>query len=287
LLCYNLPMAKDKYTATWVSHSSMGDFLKCPRAYYLKNIYKNPETGKKMSIVSPALSLGLAVHEVAEGLVRFPAEERANQPLLEQFEEAWVKVSGKRGGFKTAEEEPEMKARGVAMIERLRDHLGPLAEKAIKLPDGNNGMPPNYYLSEDDNIILCGKIDWLQYISADDSLRVIDFKTGKHEEGSDSLQLPIYKLLLTNLQKRKVSGAAYWYLDSADAPVDVELPSTEEAYKKVIKVAKQVANARAMKFFDCPKGKEGCFACKPFEQILAGKAEFIGSGEYGQELYLV
>ncbi|MEI6494799.1 MAG: PD-(D/E)XK nuclease family protein [bacterium] len=280
-------MAKDKYTATWVSHSSMGDFLKCPRAYYLKNIYKNPETGKKMSIVSPALSLGLAVHEVAEGLVRFPAEERANQPLLEQFEEAWVKVSGKRGGFKTAEEEPEMKARGVAMIERLRDHLGPLAEKAIKLPDGNNGMPPNYYLSEDDNIILCGKIDWLQYISADDSLRVIDFKTGKHEEGSDSLQLPIYKLLLTNLQKRKVSGAAYWYLDSADAPVDVELPSTEEAYKKVIKVAKQVANARAMKFFDCPKGKEGCFACKPFEQILAGKAEFIGSGEYGQELYLV
>ncbi len=52
----------DKYTATWVSHSSMGDFIKCPRAYYLKNMYKNPKTGKKIGIVSPALSLGSAVH---------------------------------------------------------------------------------------------------------------------------------------------------------------------------------------------------------------------------------
>lgn len=280
-------MAKDKYTATWVSHSSMGDFLKCPRAYYLKNVYKNPETGKKMSIVGPALSLGVSVHEVVEGLIRFPAEERAEQPMLKQFEEAWQKVSGKRGGFKTAEEEAEAKARGAAMIKRVQEHIGPLAEKAIKLPDGHNGMPPNYYLSEDDNIILCGKIDWLQYLPETDSLRVIDFKTGKHEEGSDSLQLPIYQLLLHNLQKRPVTGAAYWYLDSSDTPVDVELPSTEESFERVIKVARQVASARAMGFYDCPKGKEGCFACRPFEQVLAGKAEFIGNGEYGQELYLV
>ena len=42
-------MAVDKYTAVWVSHSSMGDFLKCPRAYFLHNVYKDPKTdsGKK------------------------------------------------------------------------------------------------------------------------------------------------------------------------------------------------------------------------------------------------
>jgi ATP-dependent helicase/DNAse subunit B len=253
----------------------------------LKNVYRNPKTNKKISIVSPALSLGLSVHEVVEGLIRFPTEERAKQPLLDQFEEAWQKVSGKRGGFKTAKEEAEMKARGVAMIERVRDNIEPLLEKAIKLPNGHNGMPPNYYLSEDENIVLCGKIDWIQYVPADDSLRVIDFKTGRHEEEDDSLQLPIYMLLLNNLQKRKVSGAAYWYLDSSAKPVDVDLPSAEEAYDKVIEVARQVANARALNLFDCPNGKEGCFACKPFEQILNGKAEFVGNGEYGQELYLV
>src|ERR1035437_4279352 len=34
-------MAQDKFNAVWVSHSSIGDFLKCPRLYYLHNVYKN------------------------------------------------------------------------------------------------------------------------------------------------------------------------------------------------------------------------------------------------------
>jgi ATP-dependent helicase/DNAse subunit B len=61
---------RDKYSAVWVSHSSMGDFLKCPYAYYLHNIYKDPKTGRKINIVNPSLSLGVAVHEVLEGLAR-------------------------------------------------------------------------------------------------------------------------------------------------------------------------------------------------------------------------
>ena len=64
-------MSKDPYKATWVSHSSIGDFLKCPRAYYLHNVYKDPGTRRKINIVNPALSLGVAVHEVLEGLARF------------------------------------------------------------------------------------------------------------------------------------------------------------------------------------------------------------------------
>jgi len=31
---------KDKFAAIWISHSSISDFLKCPRSYFLKNIYK-------------------------------------------------------------------------------------------------------------------------------------------------------------------------------------------------------------------------------------------------------
>ena len=59
-------MVRDSFTAVWVSHSSIGDYLKCPRAYYLKNIYKDPKNKKKIGIVNPALSLGSAVHEVVE-----------------------------------------------------------------------------------------------------------------------------------------------------------------------------------------------------------------------------
>jgi ATP-dependent helicase/DNAse subunit B len=284
----------DKYTAVWVSHSSMGDFIKCPRAYYLKNMYKNPKTGKKIGIVSPALSLGSAVHEVVEGLADYPADKRFEKPeeLLIRFEKAWEKFKGKMGGFKTEEEELGAKDRGQAMIQRVIDHPGILQEKIIKLPEGE--MIPNFYLSEEDNIILCGRIDWLSYKPETDSIHILDFKTGKHEESGESLQLPIYQLLLNKLQKRKVTGASYWYLDSDDEPKDVALPNAEDSFEKVYTVAKQVSDARSQakrdgieKVFVCPRGEEGCFSCAPFEKILKGEAEFVGKGEWGNEMYLV
>ncbi|MEY4440662.1 MAG: hypothetical protein RLY49_288 [Candidatus Parcubacteria bacterium] len=284
----------DKYKAVWVSHSSMGDFIKCPRSYYLKNMYKNPKTGKKIGIVSPALSLGSAVHEVVEGLANYPADKRFDKPeeLLVRFDKAWEKFHGKMGGFKTEQEELDAKTRGQTMIQRVIDHPGMLKEKIVKLPEGD--MLPNFYLSEEDNIILCGRIDWLSYKPEDDSIHILDFKTGKNEEKEDSLQLPIYQLLLNKLQKRKVTGASYWYLDSEDEPKEVSLPNVEESFDKVYKVAKQVADAREIaskegvdKVFVCPRGEQGCFSCAPFEKIIRGEAEFLGNGEWGQEMYRI
>jgi len=280
-------MAQDKYTAIWVSHSSMGDFLKCPRAYYLRNVYKDPKTGRKINIVNPALSLGQAVHTTLESLKNIPFNERTNRDLLADFEKAWGEVSGKKGGFKNDVEESEVKTRGKAMIERVIQNPGPIAQKIVRLPESHNGMAPNFFLSEKDNIILNGRIDWLEYIEQDDSIRVLDFKTGKHNEGDDSLQLPIYLLLLNALQKRKISGASYWYLDRDDKPVDMILPDIDEARKKVLEIAMQVKFAREKKTFNCPRGDGGCFACKPFEAILKGQAEYIGIGGYGQDIYFL
>lgn len=280
-------MAQDKYTAIWVSHSSMGDFLKCPRAYYLRNVYKDPKTGRKINIVNPALSLGQAVHTTLESLKNIPFNERTNRDLLADFEKAWGEVSGKKGGFKNDVEESEVKTRGKAMIERVIQNPGPIAQKIVRLPESHNGMAPNFFLSEKDNIILNGRIDWLEYIEQDDSIRVLDFKTGKHNEGDDSLQLPIYLLLLNALQKRKISGASYWYLDRDDKPVDMILPDIDEARKKVLEIAMQVKFAREKKAFNCPRGDGGCFACKPFEAILKGQAEYIGIGGYGQDIYFL
>lgn len=284
----------DKYSAVWVSHSSMGDFIKCPRLYYLHNVYKNPKTGKKVNLVNGALSLGSAVHEVVEGLAEFPAEKRFENPqgLLDKFNKVWEKFRGKKGGFKSDEEENIAKLRGEEMIKRVINNPGPLQEKIVKLKE--DGMLPNFYLSEDDNIILCGKIDWLQYVEKDNSIHILDFKTGKNEESGESLQLPIYQLLLNNLQKRKVAGASYWYLDSDNEPKEIELPDLKESYDRVYKVAKAVADARVLsqvdgpeKAFVCPRGEKGCFGCIPFEKIIRGEAEFLGNGEWGQEIYLV
>ena len=282
-------MAQDKYTAVWVSHSSMGDFIKCPRAYYLHNVYKDPKSGKKINLVSPALSLGIAVHNTLEALKELPVADRLARDLRADFEAEWKKVSGKIGGFRTPEEEQTAKERGKAMIERVIADYGPIARKTVRLPKSQNDMPPNFYLSDDDNIILCGLVDWLEYREEDDSIKIIDFKTGKWDESDDSLQLPIYLLILNEIQKRKINGAAYWYLDreGEGAWVEKTLPSLEDARERVLKVAREVKKARENKEFTCPSGEKGCFACRPFEQILRGEAEYLGVGGYGQDIYFL
>src|SRR3989338_6417011 len=145
------------------------------------------------------------------------------------------------------------------MIERVVKNPGPLGKKTVKLKESENNMPPNFYLSEKDNIILCGLVDWLEYVEEDDSVRIVDFKTGKNEEGEDSLQLPIYLLLLNALQKRRVSGAAYWYLERDDAPTEVALPAEGLARERVLVLAGRVKTAREGKAFECPRDESGCF----------------------------
>jgi ATP-dependent helicase/DNAse subunit B len=257
----------------------MGDFVKCPRAYFLHNVYKN-KNGRKINITTPAMSLGIAVHAVLEPLAQIKAEQRMSQPLFDLYEKEWKKVTGKRGGFLTQDEENEAKDRGKNMLERVIAHPEPLIKKALRMKE----ELPWYYLSEKDDLILCGKVDWMQYVPEDDSVHILDFKTGKHDEKGESLQLPIYHLLMHNCQKRKVSGASYWYIDRDDEPKAVELPNLEDAYKRVYEVAIQVKKARDAKVFECPTG--GCVHCAPFEAILAGKAEYVGVGEYNQDLYI-
>ena len=87
--------------------------------------------------------------------------------------------------------------------------------------------------AEKDDIILCGKIDWLEYMPETDSVHIIDFKTGRGTENSSSLQLPIYHLLVHNCQQRKVVKASYWYLDREDKPSVQKLPDLEKAHDKV------------------------------------------------------
>lgn len=277
-----------KYDAVWVSHSSMGDFLKCPRLYYLHNVYKSPQTGRKMTTVSPAMSLGSAVHKTLEDLKTLPVAERLSRDLLANFEQDWDLVaSGKKGGFIDAAEEAAAKERGRAMVARVVKNPGPIEHKTVKLPAHKNDMIPHFFLDEKANLILCGVVDWLEYVEADDSIRIIDFKTGRNEEDGESLQLPIYLLLMQALQKRRVSGAAYWYLDKDDAPKEMPLPDPAEALERVLHVARQVHAARMSRVYECPRGAEGCYGCRPYEAILRGEAECVGIGGYGQDAYLV
>jgi ATP-dependent helicase/DNAse subunit B len=275
----------------------MGDFLKCPRLYYLHNVYKN-KAGRKVSIISPHMSLGVAVHEVLEDLANYPAGERFDHDLRAKFEESWLKVSGKVGGFTSPVEEEEFKMRGKEMINNVIKDPRFLVNKCIKLK--RETMAPNFYLSEDHNIILNGLVDWIEYLPETNSLHIVDFKTGKHEERDGSLQLPIYLLLCNALQGRAVSKASYWYLES-DKLVEVELPNKEDAFRAVFDVALRVKELRVKakregeQVFICPNGmynpetkSGGCIYCRPYESIRCGddNVEHVGIGGFNQDLYI-
>lgn len=261
----------------------MSDFLKCPRAYYLKNVYRDPVSKHKIQQVCPPLGLGQAVHEVLESLSVLPTTERFKRSLLDRYEEAWKKISGKWSGFTSDSQEAMYKERGAVMIKRVMENPGPIARMAVKI----KADLPSYWLSEEDEIMLCGKIDWLEYIPELNAVHILDFKTGKREEDGNSLQLPIYHLLVHNTQARKVAKVSYWYLETSDEPIEKELPSLEEAHERVLQVAKQVKLARKLERFKCPQGEAGCYACRPLEKIIRGEAEFIGEGNYHQDIYIL
>jgi ATP-dependent helicase/DNAse subunit B len=276
-------MAEDQYSATWVSHSSISDFLKCPRLYFLRNVYKDPISRNKINIIEPSLALGQAVHEVIESLSSLPLEERFSSSPLKKYELVWQEISGEKGGFKTKEQEGEFFERGRAMLQRVINNPGPISRKAVKIKSPDN-LPPRYLISEEDNIILCGKIDWLEYLPKSDSVHIIDFKTGKWEQDGNSLQLPIYFLLANNLQKRNIKKASYWYLEMADKPSKVQLPDLKTAHERVLNIAERIKLARQIEHFKCPK--EGCQYCLPYEQIVKGKGEKVNVNEY-QDIYVL
>ena len=261
----------------------MSDFLKCPRSYYLKNVYRDPKTKHKIQLMSPPLALGSAVHEVLEGLSVLPTKTRFDESLIQRFQVAWKKVSGKKGGFWDAETQQRYKLRGEAMLRRVMENPGVLQNLAVKIKEDL----PHYWISEEDNIILCGKIDWLEYLPESDSVHIIDFKTSKSEENESSLQLPIYHLLVHNCQHRQVAKASYWYLELNDELTSKALPDLEEASEKVLEIARQIKTARSLERFKCPHGDEGCYACKPMEAIIQGKAEYVGENEYRADIYIL
>jgi len=275
-------MAQDKFSAIWVSHTSLNDFVTCPRAYYLKNVYKDPKTKHKIQIMSAPLALGQAVHEVLESRSKLATADRMRQPLLEQYEQVWKQVSGRKGGFVSQDQEQTYKERGAAMLRLVQADPGPLPRLSVKIKQDL----PHFWLSPEENIILCGKVDWLEYLPVEDGVNIVDFKTGKNKESDNSLQLPIYHLLVHYCQKWKVISASYWYLESNEW-LSKELPDLEDAHEQVLNLAKKVKTARKLEIFNCPQGDKGCYSCRPFEQVLAGDAEFVGLNQYNQDIYVL
>jgi len=271
---------KDKYSALWLSYSSVTTFLQCPRAFYLKYLYRDPKTGRKIRLVSPALSLGKAIHKVIESLARLPVEQRFKVSLFARYKKIWPLYAGKKGGFVDKAVERDYQKRGELMLERVASHPGILRRLAVKL----KMTLPHFWLSEKDNLILCGQIDWIEYLKETDSLHIVDFKTGKRIEPPTSLQLPIYNLIVAKIQLRRVARTSYWYLERNEGLTTQPLADLGKVTEEIIAIGKKINLAKKLSRFKCPHG-DGCSFCLPYEKVLQGEAEFVGIDEKGCRLY--
>jgi ATP-dependent helicase/DNAse subunit B len=271
----------DKFKAVWVSYSSISDFLKCPRSYYLKNVYKNPKTGKKIEIVKPPLTLGGAVHAVLEPLAKIDPNKRFETNLIDAFDLEFSKYRGKRGGFVDNTSFEQYKEKGHKMLETV------LLNKQL-LSNTTRVLDKDLleaWLSKENNIVICGKIDWINRDGATGALSIIDFKTSKEEEEND-LQLQIYALLLHILNKETVNKMYYWYLNFKNELSETSLPDVRESYRKILEIALKISEARKENHFLCKK-EDGCFACRDYEKIFNGNAEQVGVGGFNREIYFV
>lgn len=270
----------DKYKAVWVSYSSISDFIKCPRAYYLKNVYKNPNTGRKMEVIKPALSLGSSIHAVLEPLSVIDPDKRFDSDIINIFDLEFSKYYGMKGGFTSEQEFENYRQKGHKMLNNVLRNKNLLESSTYN----TNKELLDAWLSKEKNIVICGKIDWINKDENTGSLSVIDFKTSKEEEFND-MQLQIYALLLHILNKESVNKLYYWYLDINEHLTEANLPDVKEAFRAVLDLALKISDARASGIFECPRN--GCFTCRDYEKVFNGEATQVGIGNFNREVYIV
>lgn len=252
--------------AIWLSPTSLGDFLACPRAYFLKNIYRDKKTGFRIQIASPYLSLGSVVHDVIKWFLDLQRQVSKEQ-LLKKYDSWWLKYQGKRGGFSTKEEEESFKERGRIILNRFYETSQILGSMLPPM------QFPKYFLDED--VVLHGNLDYVEELS-DGSLHIIDFKTGQKDE-EDPLQLYIYAILAESNLGKPVKRLSYWYLDRDDKPKEVVLDPLEKHLKYLKGKGLEMKKAIEKGEWVCsksPEPAEGCFDCQNYQAILEGKGEF-------------
>ncbi len=270
--------------AIYLSHTSLKDFLNCPRAYYLKNLYRDPVTNNKLQIASPHLTLGSTIHAAIDWYCKqsFSASKEDQKPtkeeLLQKFRQLWKSYRLKRGGFETLEEEASYGKRGLQMMENFYNHVTALD------PCVANVKFPKYHLLPD--VILIGNMDYIGR-RPDGSYSVIDFKTGVRDEVS-ALQLGIYAILTEANMGHEVSEASFWYLDRDDLPKPVVLEPVQQTLDWLVEKAKEVKLAVQQNDWHCKKSPGMCKDCREYQLLLDKKGEFLFSDQaYKKDFYFL
>ncbi len=264
----------------WISYSSISDFNSCLRLYYFKNIYRNPKTGNRIQLINPYLALGSAVHETIDEIINLTPSRRVKTPLLKRYDKVWRRYSGKSGGFISEKQEDEFRKRGSQMIKRF-SKSSLIKKRALKK---KNDLPK---ISLFKGIDLVGSFDWVEVLK-NGNLHIIDFKTGRSQEKSNSWQLPIYQLLAQEEYGKKVDKLSYWYLEKNKKKTFDNKLDIDNFFDKIKEKALEIKEVVDKKSFSCDSRYHRCYWCRPYEEILSGKAEYVGvDSQRGKDIYFL
>ena len=259
----------------FVSYTSLSTFLKCPKSYFFKNIYKDSKTGNRIQIASPHLSLGSTIHDAIKWFLDMEGQVSKDQ-FIQKFRNLWLKYSGKRGGFASREEEASFGKRGLLMLDNFFKNYAVLEKKHLNIEF------PKYPLF--DNVILMGNFDFVGE-KTDGTLHVLDFKTGANDV-EDGIQLYIYAILAESNFGKPVSSASFWYLDREDNSREIVLDPLEPQLEWIKEKAKELKDALGKGSWTCVKGEELCRDCKDYQAILDGKGQFqFTDFRYKKDIY--
>lgn len=259
--------------ALFISYTGLKDFLKCPRSFYLKNIYRDPKSGYRIQIASAPMTLGSLVHDGIKWYLQ-TGRNAAKEAVVAKFRNHWLKYRGKKGGFASNKEEGEFGKKGLKMIDNFFENLGVLEE--------NLPAYDFFRYRIDESIVLNGRLDFLGVLP-DGSLHVLDFKTGSKDE-EDSTQLHTYAIMAESYFQKPVGKISYWYLERDSAPKEAVLDPLEEKLEWLTEKCRQVQEAVKVGEWVCIGGK--CQDCKRYEAIIAGEGEFqFSDNDFKKDVY--
>lgn len=249
--------------------------MTCPNAYFLKNIYRDKKTGNRLQVASPNLTLGSTVHDAIKWYLQMKGQVTPEQ-VIGKYRNLWLKYRGKRGGFSSLEEETTFGKRGLKILDNFLKNAGKLEKKTYFLDF------PKFLLLED--IVLMGNLDFLGE-RQDQTLHVLDFKTGAHDE-KDPLQLYIYAILAESNLQKPVSLASFWYLDRDDAPRQIVLDPLEPQLEWLREQGRKLKQAITEGKWVCVEGENMCKDCRVYGAIIGGRGEFqFEDGRYRKDIY--
>lgn len=230
------------------SPSKISCFYKCPKQYhfsYVDPVYSKMKNqlNKYPENIWPFNTIGRAIHNAITLFYHLPKDQRTEENLKEQLKMTWTSEAmwnkkpplEKWGGFESLQEEREYYKESVLMLKNFLK----IAEVS---PDFKYLPTDNFKKSIDDYINLItpiskdydisGKFDLI--VNEGNSLHIIDFKTGKNEEGADDFQLRFYKLLAEEKFSKPVGKTSFYFLRSGSIKESRSKKEDSEKIKKEI-----------------------------------------------------